>query len=71
MHPGMDKATAFHWTVYYMVFLRNALRQQDPPIIPKLHEVRVIVCTAARLFREWGTPSIKPRLCEGLTLSTE
>ena len=44
MHPGMDKATAFHLTVYYMVFLRNALRQEDPPIIPKLHEVRVRVC---------------------------
>ena len=40
MDPNMDKATAFHLTVYYMVFLRNALRQQDPAIIPKLHEVR-------------------------------
>ena len=35
----MDKATAFHLTVQYMVFLRNALRQQDPTVIPKLHEV--------------------------------
>ena len=46
MDPNMDKATAFHLTVYYMVFLRNALRQQDPPIIPKLHEV--CVCSAMR-----------------------
>lgn len=46
MDPNMDKATAFHLTVYYMVFLRNALRQQDPPIIPKLHEV--CVCCAMR-----------------------
>ena len=47
MHPGMDKATVFHLTVFYMVFLRNALRRQDPPIIPKLHEVRVIVCNCS------------------------
>lgn len=39
MEPNMDKATAFHLTVQYMVFLRNALRQQDPTVIPKLHEV--------------------------------
>lgn len=39
MDPNMDKATAFHWTVYYMVFLRNALLKQDPPILPKLHQV--------------------------------
>lgn len=39
MDPNMDKATAFHWTVHYMVFLRNALLDQDPPIIPKLHQV--------------------------------
>ncbi|KAJ7377826.1 hypothetical protein OS493_026394 [Desmophyllum pertusum] len=45
MDPNMDKATAFHLTVYYMVFLRNALRQQDPPIIPKLHET---------FKEEWG-----------------
>ncbi|PFX33290.1 uncharacterized protein LOC111340261 [Stylophora pistillata] len=38
MEPNMDKATAFHLTVQYMVFLRNALRQQDPTVIPKLHE---------------------------------
>ena len=35
----MDKATAFQWTVYYMVFLRNALLKQDPQILPKLHQV--------------------------------
>ena len=39
MDPNMDKATAFQWTVYYMVFLRNALLKQDPPILPKLHQV--------------------------------
>ena len=39
MDPSMDKATAFQWTVYYMVFLRNALLKQDPPILPKLHQV--------------------------------
>ena len=39
MDPNMDKATAFQWTVYYMVFLRNALLKQDPPILPKLHRV--------------------------------
>lgn len=45
MDPSMDKATAFHLTVHYMVFLRNALRQKDPAIIPKLHEVRIIACS--------------------------
>ena len=39
MDPNMDKATAFQWTVYYMVFLRNALLKQHPPILPKLHQV--------------------------------
>lgn len=39
MDPNMDKATAFHWAVYYMVFLREALLKQDPPVIPKLHQV--------------------------------
>ena len=43
MYPGMDKATAFHLTVYYMVFLRNPPPPPPPPIIPKLHKVRVIV----------------------------
>ncbi|XP_078342089.1 uncharacterized protein LOC144627927 isoform X2 [Oculina patagonica] len=45
MDPSMDKATAFHLTVHYMVFLRNALRQKDPTIIPKLHET---------FKEEWG-----------------
>lgn len=42
MEPNMDKATVFHLADHYMVFLRNAPRQQDPPIIPKLHEVCVV-----------------------------
>ncbi|XP_073244220.1 uncharacterized protein [Porites lutea] len=45
MDPNMDKATAFQWTVYYMVFLRNALLKQDPPILPKLHQT---------FIQEWG-----------------
>lgn len=38
MNPTMDKATALHITVYYMLFLRNALRQMDPNIIGQLHQ---------------------------------
>ena len=47
----MDKATAFYRTVYYMVFLRNALLKQDPPIIPKLHQV----CTRSTGYNTYNT----------------
>ena len=39
MNPKMDKATAFHITVQYILFLRNELLKFDPPILPKLHQV--------------------------------
>ncbi|XP_044175201.1 uncharacterized protein LOC122958386 [Acropora millepora] len=45
MNPKMDKATAFHITVQYIIFLRNELLKFDPPILPKLHQ---------SFIEEWG-----------------
>ncbi|XP_020916292.1 uncharacterized protein LOC110253680 [Exaiptasia diaphana] len=38
MTPNMDKATALHVTVYYIIFLRDALRQMNPNVIKQLHK---------------------------------
>ncbi|XP_068693045.1 uncharacterized protein [Montipora foliosa] len=45
MNPKMDKATAFHITVQYIVFLRNELLKLDPPVLPRLHQT---------FIEEWG-----------------